>query len=69
MDIRAFNLVPLLQRLQDSISLPSLIVLRRGRWCIIRQRGPVSLDEPPGFPDDLVTIKVPPRPRIGRTSK
>ncbi|KAF9647475.1 hypothetical protein BDM02DRAFT_3187909 [Thelephora ganbajun] len=68
-DIRTLNLVPLLKCLQDSLSLPTLVVLRHGRWCIIRQRGPVSLDEPPSIPEDLVTIKVPPGLKIGRTSK
>ena len=69
MDIHTLSLVPILKRLQDSFCLPTLVVLRDGRWFIIRQRGPVSVDEPPSFPEDLVTIKVPPGLKIGRTSK
>lgn len=69
MDIRTLSMVPALKRLQDSFSLPSLVVLHRGRWLIIRQRGPVSVEEPPSLPEDLVTVKVPPGPRIDRTSK
>ena len=67
-EIRTLSLVPLLKRLQDSLCLPSLIVLRHDRWFIIRQRGPVSLDEPPEFPEDLVTVRVPPGLRIRHPS-
>jgi hypothetical protein len=63
-DTHLLDLVPLLRRLQDSLTSPSHIVLSKGRWFLIRQRGPVSLDEPPEFPEDLVTVKVPPGLRI-----
>jgi hypothetical protein len=57
--VRLLDLLPLLTHLQDSLSLPSHIVLRRGRWFLIRKRGSVSIDAPPSFPEDFIGIKVP----------
>lgn len=69
MNTQMLDLLPLLQRLQDSFSLPSFIVLHNYRWFVIRQRGPVSIEKPPDFPEDLLTIKVPPGLGIYRKSK
>lgn len=67
--VRLLDLLPLVTHLQDSLSLPSHIVLRRGRWFLIRKRGSVSIDAPPSFPEDFVGIKVPLGLSIDRPSK
>lgn len=59
-DLHLLDLVPLLKRLRDSLTPSSHIVLNKGRWFLIRRRGPDSLSEPPEFPENLITIRVPP---------
>ena len=44
-------------------------MLNDGRWLLIKQRGLGSFDEPPEFPKDLLTIKVPLGLTISHPSK